>query len=56
MAAPESSLPSGLSVQPGMELIASGHEWKPLCPRKGISSDFCKIEFSKNTLEGDCSS
>lgn len=40
MAAPASSLPSGLSGQTEMELIASDHEWKPLCPRKGISSDF----------------
>lgn len=52
MAAPESSLPSGLNVHVGMELIASYHEWKPLGPRKGISSEFCEMEFSKNTLEG----
>lgn len=49
---PESSLPSGLSVLPGTEPIASDHEWKPLCPRKGISSGFCEMEFSRNPLEG----
>lgn len=51
-AAPESSLPSGLSVLPGREPIASDHTWKPLCPRRGISFGFCETEFSKNTLEG----
>lgn len=49
---PESSLPSGLRVQLGLELIASDEEWRPLCPRKEISSVFSDMEFSRNTLGG----
>lgn len=49
---PESSLPSVLRVLLGMELISSDEEWKPLCPRKEISSDFSEMEFARNTLEG----